>query len=428
MTAEDRFLTDKRIFLNNPGTQKSDLYYSKANAEVDQTEVVFYTGRFHTGLTNRSFGGGGSVNIPNANFVGTAYLQVQLPAIIADQTIGRGWLFSLIDSIDYIYGGSNLSNIQINGQTLFQTVMAECETSEKRSQMLRLAGEEQLVPTTNAIVGQIILPLPFSSACSLNAKKPYDTSLLASPIQININFKPARAIYGGNAVTPSQFDRAQIILRQGQMSNPGQGLGPILKQIPDALYNYPIIHKQSVISRFTSGPAVSGKTGFFQGAFDILSIINADLIGILIGIVPTLSVSPTGNDTPNPFVYEDVEDVEILWNGSILYRGQDNLHELFQCKGNIGATFWENSQVNAGVLAPFTSSPVNNNMIIVDMSRLREICYDGTFSNSIRLPQQPVSVTCSVRQNNTAYTVYTTLLYNGMISTEADKTSLIYFN
>ena len=106
MTEESRFLTDKRIFLNAPGSQKSGLYYTKDNSEVDMIESTFWSGRFSSSLTNLSFGGSGAVNIPNQMFVGSTYLQVRIPALVANQYLPRGWLFSIIERIDYVFGGN----------------------------------------------------------------------------------------------------------------------------------------------------------------------------------------------------------------------------------------------------------------------------------------------------------------------------------
>ncbi len=418
---EDRFLTDKRIFLNNPGTQKSDLYYTRDNSEVDGTESTFYDGRYQSDLTNKSFGGAGSVNVPNQMFVGNAYLQVNLNALVADQTIGRGWLFALIDRIDYVFGGANVGNITINGQSVFQVIMAQCETSEKRSQMLRLAGEEQLTASSVLPVGQLILPLPFSGACGLDQKKPYDTSLLGSPIQINVYFKAASSIYGGTGIRPADMNKAQIILRQGELANPGQGLRPILRSIPDAMYNYPIMHHQSFVVQETSGTNQVLR-------FNLQQFIDADLVGIYIGIIKDSNVITTSNNTPNTFDYDDIEDFELLWNGTILYKSDRYLHELMQISQIPGSSYWENSIVASGDTAPFSSSPKNNNMIIVDLSRVREECFDGKFSNTFRIGNQTLTVTLKTDSASTSYTVYTTYVYNGMISTKSDGTSLIYFN
>ena len=426
MTDEDRFLTDKRIFLNNPGTQKSDIYYTKDNTEVDAIEATYYDGRFQIDLTNRAFGGGGAVNIPNQMLVGTTYLQVRLPVLVANQAIPRGWLFGLISRIDYVFGGANVGNLSINGQSLFQIIMAQCESEAKRSQILRLAGEEQLVAGGRP-VGQIILPLPFSTACGVFSKKPYDTRALSNPIQINVFFNPGASIYGGTGVIPASMQQAQVALRQGELSNPGQGITPILRRIPDALYNYPILHHQSFpVAMAATGVSVDN-AALFKGNVNLQQFIDADLVSIYIGVILDSQRTPGGNNTPNPFNYADVQNVEVLWNGTVLFRADENLHELMQVSKSGGASFWENSVVNVGAVAPFTSFPQNNNMVIVDLARVREECFDGKFQNTFRIGQQTLTLSLDVAVSGN-YTVFCTYIYNGMISTQSEGTSLIYFN
>ena len=420
------FLTDKLVLLNSPGDIKSQLYYSRANSTVDLTEITYNDGRYLTDLTNKSFGGAGSINIPNASFIGNVYLQVELPPLISNQTVGRGWLFSLINRVTYVFGSANVSNLSISGQSLFQIAMETSETTEKKSQVLKLGGQEHLVNPTEQIIGQILIPMPFSSLCSLNKKLEYDSSLLGNPVQINFEFNDSTTIYGGSAILPTEMLRAQVTVRQGELSNKNDSIRTILRSNPESMYQYPIVHHQSFQVDFTSGALIGTKS---LASTLIQQFINADLLGMSFGVVKNSSLrrDPITFDSPNRLNYERVRDVEILLNGLILYRGRDDLHQLFQLSQGIGSTFWEGSIIGAGAIGPFSSSPVNNNQVIVDFARIRSECYNGTFQNVFRVAQQTMTLNLSMESQDT-FTAFFTFYYNGLISTDSSGTALIYFS
>ena len=420
------FLTDSLVLLNSPGSVKSQLYYSKANSTIDLTEINYTDARFLTDLTNRSFGGAGSINIPNGSFIGNLYLQVELPQLAVNTNLTRGWLFSLISRVSFVFGSSNVSNIAIDGQSIFQISMETCETTEKKSQVLKLAGEEHLTDPGKPIVGQILIPLPFSSLCALHKKLEYDSSLLNNPIQVNFEFLDNTSIYGGNGILPTQFLRAQCVLRQGQLSNQNDSIRSILKSNLSAMYQYPIVHHQSYQTDFLSSALVGTKS---PGSFLIQQFINGDLLGMTIGIVKTSSLrrDEVTFDAPNRLDYENVKDIEILLNGLIIYRGSDKLHELYQLTQGLGSTFWEGSIINPGAIEPFSSFPKNGNLIAVDMSRIRSECFNGTFMNTKRVAQQTMTMTVNMESQD-QFTVFATFYYNGLISTDSAGTALIYFS
>jgi len=416
-----RYLTNSRVILDSPGTLLTDLYYTEKNSTVDQLECEFTTGRYTQGLTSISFGSQGNVTIPNESFAGLMALHMELPDLQANTSLPRGWGYAAIDQIDFIMGGSNQGNVTLSGQSLFQVAMLQCLNSEKKSQVLKLGGEEKLAPDGTVSNATILIPMPFSSIQGLTSghKKPYDTMILGNPISVNVRFKTAAEIYGGSGVKPTAFNSVTMLLRQGKLSNPQLGLAPLVKSSGRS-YVYPFTHKQSAVFMATS---VGGRLAF---TFD--QMINADLLSVIFGVVRTADLgSATNNNTPNPFNYVDCKNIDIKHNGQILMNCPGSSHIFFQCGQTNGATYWEGSYVSPGAITPFLSAPVNSNMIIMDLTQNRQENFEGHFQNSKSYSNQTMNFVCTVPTDE-SHTIFTTYIYNGMMLTTSQGTTEIYYN
>lgn len=434
MSAEERiqnsYLTDKRVLLNSPGKKLSELYYTKENSTVEMIENTCTMGRFTQSLSSFSFSGSGAVNFPNSGFLGSVYCQITLPATLANQTLPRGWALMLIDHIDFSLGSSSISNLSINNHTIFQLIMEQCETQEKRSQVLKLAGEEIL--TAGVVpVGSFMILLPFSNICGLYHKKMLDMTLLNSPITVNVYFKAATSIYGGNTIPPTSITSVQITARQSTISYPDQGLKPILRQNLSLKYSLPFIHKQSYITNFVSGPL--GVNGLAPCSFTFDQFINSDLIAICLGVVKRNDVIPAVlGDSINAFNYAPLFNINLLYNGQTVFRADHNLHLLYDCSMGIGSSDFQGSVINPGVVAPFGSVPVNTNVVTFDFSQIRGFCFhaqaSSSFANTWRISNQTLNITFDVDSANTQYLVYASYLYNGIFQIDSDGASTVYFD
>ena len=86
-----QYLATKRSELSAPGVKLNDIYYSFLNSSVELAETTFNTGRLTIGLSQLNFGGYAQVLIPNNSLLSTIYLHLTLPAIVANQTLCKGW-------------------------------------------------------------------------------------------------------------------------------------------------------------------------------------------------------------------------------------------------------------------------------------------------------------------------------------------------
>lgn len=420
------YLANKRTALSNAGIKMDDLYYSAMNSTVELTECTFNMGRFSTSLSQLQFGGTSQIIIPNSSFCSGIYLSLTVPPVVANQTLPRGWGYAFLKSVSYLFGSSNVSQIDIPQQVLFQTLMMECETSERRSEIMRVGGEEILNPTTFNPTASVFIPLPFSSICGIKQKLPFDTSILDNPITLQISIARADEVYGGSGTKPTQFLSGTVLLRQGDLSNKDQSLRGVLMKDPALMYSYPFIHRQQ-----------GSNTGnVFNGSINpnppvsvtLQSIINADLVAITFGVVPLSKLSNTAGITcPNPFAYDELSNIRVEFNGLVMYNSPGNIHKLVNLaltKG--GSGYYSNSVITDSALAPFTSTAQDNYPVFVDFSRVRSACFDGTYSNVWRIGNNTLTLSFNTSTTN-QYRLFVAYHYNGVVEVQNGQTR-IYFD
>ena len=417
------FVSEKRVLLSNPGTKRNDVYYTQLNTTVEQAEVTYNVGRFSQALNSTNFGGQALVVIPNSSLLSDMYLHLELPPLLANQAICRGWGYGAIRSISYLMGSANVSQLQISGQSMLQTIMQQCENSEKRSEIFRLGGEVLLDKAEN--VGKIpkadiMIPLPWSTACSLMDKKPFDSNVLMNPITIQITFNDAASIYGGTGTRPNGFDRAECVFKQGNFSNKAMSMRNILMAKPTLMLAYPFIHHQSFSpANFTVVDPLNPTNAVLQ------SFINADLLAITLGIVETGSLRPAlAADSPSPFNYVDLTDVELKFNGLVMNNTPGDLLKLVNLKGTpVGANYFHNDIISAGST---DSNPVDTYVYTFDFSRIRSLCFEGEYQNVRRIGNQVLELNFKVPAAGT-YTIFATYHYNGVAELARGQTN-IFFN
>jgi hypothetical protein len=369
-----------------------------------------------------NFGGQSQVVIPNQSLLNETYLHLELPPVVANQSLVRGWGYQCLASINFLFGSSNVSQLVLPKHVILQTVMSQCETAEKRSELFRLAGQEQLVATPGINqTADILLPLPWSSMCGEHAKLPFDTSMLNNPITIQIQFDNANSIYGGTGTLPTAFTKAQLYFRQGDLANKDQSLKYMLMKQPDLMYSYPFIHHQPFNVRF------QGSTDSNNPAqLNLLSFINADLIHITFGCVRDSRQSPTSQSTPNQFAYDDLSNIQLKFNGLVMYDAPGKLYKVYNMKSLDGGSYWFNSLVAAGNVNPFTSSPIDSYIVSIDFARIKSMCFEGRYQNVWRIGNNVITLTLNT-ETTEQYNLFATYHYNAVAEVQSGETR-IYFD
>ena len=426
-------LKDKRTLLSNPGTMLTDIYYSSSDTTVSDVECTFDTGRYTVNLTSPSFGGQSQIIIPNDALVSTIYLHLRLPAVTqANTQLPRGWGYASINQISYILGSSNTSQLQISGQSMLSVLGEQCETSEKKSELMLLGGEAVSQPTTLPYHdAYLILLLPFSRASGFHSKKPLDSQLLANPITVLIAFNQPNTFIGGSGAPTyisgigSKFSVAEIIARQGRLTNQADSVKSFLQANPFQYSPYPFLHAQTFIPPSFGASPPSGNTQ----SLTLQSIINGDLTGLIIGVVKNSDLVSTASGAVNPFNYVRLQNVVIAFNGTVFYNSPSDMYRLFNMHSQFGASYM-NNVLMSGTTSPFASSPVSNYLIRVDFSRIKTLSFENNYANTWRIGNNVLTInfnTADPAPDTNMYTMFVSYIYNGIIEFR-NGSSGIYFD
>ncbi len=361
--------------------------------------------------------------MPNDSFVDVVILHLQIQNVPANVYLPRGWSLAAINNISFILGSSNVPNLQVTGQSLFQWIMSSVEMQGKRTDLLSLMGEE-VITATSEINAYIPLYLPFSKMGGSNPKLPLDTSMLNSPITIQIAFNPATSFMMGSGTYPTAFSTAQIYFHQADLTNKNLSIGRILKSDSTMYYNYPFIHAQSGTGSYFTGSSNTST----PNSLNLQSFINADLVGLSIGVVLTSQQSANANQI-SPFNYLDLSNIRLLYNGLPMYVAPRKMYKMWELVNQLDSQYVQNTLVNSGTTSPFTSTPVNTYILMIDFGRIRSTQFEGQFQNTWRIPNQTMTIEFNVPSgaNSLSCVLYPTYYYNGIAEFSRGE-SRIYFN
>lgn len=419
------YLSQKKAHLNAPGYKLNSLYYSSMNSMVDLVENTVMTGRYSQTLSSTQFNSSSTITIPNSSFLGQMYLHLELPNLVADQQICRGWGLACLESISFLMGSSNVPQLEISGESIRDVLMLQSESAEKASEIIRLAGDEYRspIPTSSStrLEASVLIPTPFSSMATLHQKKYFDTNLLNNPITIHIKFKNSDSIYGGSGVRPSGFNRAVLFTRQAVLSNKDLSLKNKLMQNPSLVSNYPFLHRQSYSTQTFQGrtPASGQKI-----SLSLLSFINADLLGIVLSIRKTSKARSVGVKVANPLDTDDIIDCDITYNGQSIHLTPGTSYKLTNMCGMVGASYYHNSIItDSGA----DSIPKDCYLLYADFSQKRPDVFNNEYQNTFRIPNNTLNVTFYTPTSE-EYQMHATYVYNGMLSVASDGTSRIYLD
>jgi hypothetical protein len=421
---EEQYLQHKRALLNTPGSLLNDAYYSSTQSTVSLCEENFYQ-NYYQSFSSPQFGTSSSILLPKAGFVGECYLHAELPATIAGQTLVRGWLFNVIDRIEWVVGSGNSSINSISGTSIMHLILGQCETSEKASEMYELAGHQQTGPTIGNpqfIKADILLPLPWSSAQTFHTKKEFDTLLLLGEITVRVYLKQSGSIYGGTTAPPVQFSALEFSSRTGMFSDEKNSLSYVLRQDRSLSTAYPFLWTQDYqVGNIVGVPG----TGTFTTMSNKCSVtlqqfIYSDLLGIMFSVVSQRYTQPTYPQSPNQFAWAPLENIELWLNGNLVYRQSGSAYKLSNIRDKFGASFFHTSIID---VTNTTSAGHDSYVVYIDFARLRQTSFGNSYMNTKRIGNQVMNLYFNTPDTDT-YTVNATYLYNGVLIAQDGKSSI----
>lgn len=424
MEGADAILATKPVLMQNPGYGYNDLYYSKANSTISLLEATANWSNTLS-LSSLQFGGSSQVQLPIDQFVSHVVLRLRIPNLVANQSVCRGWGYRMLQQINFIFGASSSISSTLNTDAILQTLFAQCENAEMRDEILRLGGEERLAPIVPApgepdyLEAYCLIPLPMSALC--DSTLPVDSTMLSNNIVVGIIFDQAQAIYGGSGARPTQFLAAELSLHQLKLSDQSSSLRNAMISSPGLLYVFPfVLHQSFQTPSFQGVQEGNGKVSTILQSFGA-----GDLLGIHWWVIRDDFKNPTAGSTPNPWCCDEISNIEIEFNGSVLYRSNGKAYKLMNMLSKAsGGGYFDASIVSPGAVQPFVSNPIKCYPIFFDLSRLRSACFPGEHQfNTLRMTNNNLIV----RFNTTgtgSYRLYACYHYNASL-TFADGVSSI---
>lgn len=423
------YLTQINPNLQALGNEADLLYYESSQIKVQQIEANNRVGRYIRSI-RQDFPGDDSVKIPNQDFIGSTYLQVELPPIKAGVSLPLGWLFYAIESLNYTVGSSNISLVTIRGIDLLHALYVDCETKEKRNYIMNLAGEMKEAATvdTEPRFANVLLKLPWSIISADDRKKLLDARLLDTNILVDIVWASKEKFFGYMDAeagdVPDTFNSAKMIIKQTELTNKSDSLMTEMKKDPSLIYNYPFTHYQKgSTERFAS------TIGDVFVESELTGFLNSDLLGILFSVCDSKDITRANeaHGFINPFDLRKVKDIKLEYNGQIIAHYPGNLIDLATTNISMGDPSADLQKLitNTGV-ADVTSGL--SHVYYIPMTQHKNLTFGEEYSNTSVYKSQPLNLsftyTDTIADKNMV--LRTTNLYNGFASIQ-DMTSKLHF-
>lgn len=419
------FLSQVSPDLQALGVEKDTLYYVNDDVKITSIESNNRVGKFKRSLNALQLGGIAEVIVPCWDFLGSCYLQATITAPLG-VTLTDYWLCNAIRQISYTWGQSNNSILKIDRYDIIHHNILSCETKSKRNKMQLLGGEPKSITELETThTAQILLKFPWSVMSACDAKKLYDTRLLNDPITLSIEFEPAIKFMGcTDALLPSlptAFNKAELIVKQQELSNHSDSLAGQMKKNPNLLYSYPFVHLQT------------GTTALFEPTVDtdftfrkqLFGFLTTDLLGIMFSVVyehddRRLNRPNEVTAYPNPLAMRRVENVLLQYNGQTLHDLPGKMLELStlnicQDDPDVSYSHFDN---DTGIITAKEAF-----VYYLPFTQNKDISFKEEYSNCSTYSSQPLDLQFTINTPDEGnYILHTTYLYNASTSTQAGVT------
>lgn len=397
--------------LLNPGRPVSLAYQNRSNTEV-ATEDLSSDNRFTQQFSSLQLGSDGvSINIPNQHIITDTVVHLAFPNLPDDVYLPRGWAIRLIDEVSIHIAGA--TPIRYTYRELLNQLMRDADTDSKRDQVMRLAGEEVTTGPSAGfdppVVAHLPLPLPWSCIRHLSEKVGLDSALMNQNLRIVLRLARSDEVFSGAGVYPTSLTRAYVQMRQLSFKKAAQQtVRAAMLADPTALYSYHFVYPQPNVS------------SIFTGSIDPSNQVTVNLSGFQSGNLTSIVFMlqnqndvQTGTFVRNPLRFEMMKNMEITWNGQILYRTDEESDGGEWCLSEslAGICSANTSYAAAGqTTSPFTTIPDKLHWAVQLMVPRDEACATDLIMEGENMSNQ----TIVVRFNTTGtdeYRLYTTFNY-----------------
>lgn len=261
-SAVQTVLSSSRLKLAHPGNAKlTQVYPTPSETTSVLAQAINHRGQFRASSNSKSFAG-------RSDFVASSSALLSEFAVVGSVTVTNGvgnpvpsakpnevgWIFQLVDSIEITFSNSLMQAMIITGVALREYSLLCCCSKQERIDMMKTAG--QFFPTTFSGAASakntysFCLPLTFLSFAigSLRNSWPIDSSVLAGPMQIAINWRTINYAFValddtfaflGLAGLPTQFDSLTLIAKTTQLQDAAFSVKKAMMMDPQLVYSLP---------------------------------------------------------------------------------------------------------------------------------------------------------------------------------------------
>lgn len=319
------------------GKTYSNVYYDeKSEHLLKATDDVVQNNRFSQPFTSLQFGAQGiSLTIPNDSLVSGIIVGMRFTGVAdsGGNTLGLVPVaaYTAIQQIEWQIGGSTF--YQNSGIQHFFSNLADCQSAEKRAELIRLAGGigskgGASFQTTTTYYAHI--KLPYSNIESMQFQKnPLDSKLITQPLKVNLYLRPNTSVYynlAGTVSFPTALADGFFQMQQANFQDANHNLKLKYDEIVDGklitrndFYAYPFSFVQDFVSPQFTGSAVGSTpvnislTGFRAG-----NLLSIRLMLFNLTTNSPLTFPATANT--NILAAESPLSVKLFFNGLEMFR------------------------------------------------------------------------------------------------------------
>lgn len=379
-------------------------------------ESVIFNETWRTQFSNLSLPMQGVSATIQSNVGVMKYMAIsfELPANTrANVTLPTGWGIYLLDHVDLLIGGKSL---QVFGQQIAQWYQHAARSQAELDALLSMAGA---LRTGTWSAGDaravVLLPLPWCMPGGFCL----DTSLLqASSLQVTLYMREITSVAGGSdAATYALSDavnalaNGQFIALTGQFTNPGRDsvLGELALHTDIDGAN---LVQSNLFQQMLFFPVLG--EGVTAGTDKRINLTGFDQSRRLKGVVASFMLesnrAPTGGNPVNPGVYEDVTDIQILFQGRQLYATQHNEEQFYEILRNGDAAQTLSTSLITGATAPYTITNVSSRVY-----RMMFTLLDSEFIQEAGIPAVR-DLTLVFRAPTGTYDIFISYVYDAALT------------
>jgi len=320
-----------------------NVYKDQNNTRESAVRVLNST-CFKQNFQSKAFGETTTVLLPKNKLLSNVYLTCNLAGTPVEKSyLPEGWMYRLIEYVEYSYGSNNI--LRLTPQAMWALTVSQAESGEKVKRLLELAGRER---TSNdawsdaepPLVGCINIPLPHSS---VNAGDviPFDASIVTDPISITVAFKRADQVFSfadanaadvRTALAAVSMKEVYLSCRTSYMvDGPSDSVAPLVgfggPNSYSYMFKYPGYYRSDTFTVTEGGdkrmdPVILNLLGVLPGSMQSIDLF-------LERITFDADFNTTMNKSKyNPLLTYALSDVELLYAGQCIFKGEDTTHAL----------------------------------------------------------------------------------------------------